>query len=126
MKINAKAMTLALLISVCMFTSQGCIGRTGKSGKPIAERYAAKLEQLQVGKTTPEDLKRLFGRHASLQSTQAGTETWEVFRGGNMDVGQFLMWAQIAHDKDQRMIFTFHNGRLSSWWREVVPDDENE
>ncbi|MCH7849355.1 MAG: hypothetical protein IIB53_13445 [Planctomycetes bacterium] len=122
MKNNAKAVILAFLFCVLSFAPLGCIGRTGKAGKPIAERYAAKLEQLEVGKATPEDLKRLFGRNASLQSAQAGTETWEVFRGGNMDVGQFLMWGQIAHDKDQRMIFTFRNGRLSSWRSEVIPD----
>ena len=122
MKNNVKAVTLAFVFCVLSFTPLGCIGRTGKAGMPIAERYASKLEQLEVGKSTPEDLKKIFGRNASLQSTQAGTETWEVFRGGNVDVGQFLLWGQIAHDMDQRMVFKFRNGRLSSWSSEVIPD----
>ncbi|MBL4699659.1 hypothetical protein JYU15_00880 [bacterium AH-315-I18] len=122
MATNLKTLILIFLFCSFAFGSTGCIGRTGKAGKPITERYSEKLEQIEVGKTTPDDLKILFGSKASLQSAQAETETWVVFREGNVDVAQFLLWGQIAHDKDQRMIFTFNNGLLSSWQSEVLPD----
>lgn len=38
----------------------GCVGRTGKVGKPIAAYYGPQLAELKLGETTPEDLQKIF------------------------------------------------------------------
>ena len=114
-------------IAVCVgaLSLFGCEGRTGKVGTPLAERDKEQLAQLQPGVSTPADLKRIFGEHVSLKSKDAtGGETWEVFRGGNVDVGQFILWGQVAHDKDQSLYFHFQDGVLQSWDSFIHPDDE--
>jgi hypothetical protein len=115
-------MRIAVCIAVCVLS--GCMGRTGKVGEPIAERNKEQLEKLQPGVSRVDDLKRIFGKRASLKSKDATTETWEVFRGGNADVAQFLLWGQIAHDKDQSLLFHFSNGVLMSWDSYIHPEDE--
>lgn len=116
-------------IGICLLVSMaGCIGRTGKIGTPINERYRQELSTLRVGTSTPQDLQAAFGRNVALKdSSFAGgkrVEVWEVFRGGNMDVGDFLLWGQIAHDKDQSILFRFENGRLMSYHSVVHADEE--
>ena len=54
------------IVAVALFTSifamllVGCVGRTGKVGKPIAAYYGPQLAQLKLGETTPEDLQNIF------------------------------------------------------------------
>lgn len=121
-----KSMKIILCTLFCMFALMlsGCVGRTGKAGVPITERYNDQIKQLEVGKSTPAELKKIFTTNASLQSAKDEIEIWEVFRGGNVDVAQFLLWGQIAHDKDQRILFTFKNGLLTEWHSEILPDPE--
>lgn len=117
---NSQAVAWSLLL---LLACGGCMGRTGKVGAPIAERNSDKLDQLKPGVSTPKDLKRIFGSSASLKTKEFNTETWEVFRGGNMDVGQFLLWGQLSHDKDQSLLFHFADGVLMSWESYVHPDE---
>lgn len=47
-----------LLVSIIL---TGCVvGRTGKLGKPIAAAYQQQINQLKLGETTPDDLRRIF------------------------------------------------------------------
>lgn len=117
---------IAASLMVPLVFLSGCMGRTGKIGTPIAQIHASKLDEMTVGQSTTADLKELFGNRASLKSSSGATETWEVFRGGNLDVGQFLLWGQLSHDKDQRLLFDFRNDILTGWRSEVVPDPVDE
>ena len=117
---------VAVVAALIVF-SAGCVGRTGKIGKPIAATYESQIGKLNVGESGPEDLKSAFsGSSVSLRETKiqngVAVETWEVFRGGNMDAGAFLLWGQIAHDKDQSLLFHFANGRLTSY-ETIVHED---
>ena len=120
-KLISAALFILIAVQLC-----GCMGRTGKIGMPITERHQERLDKLELGKSTPDDLEAIFGKEASLKETrvEAGNrvEIWEVFRGGNVDVAQFLLWGQIAHDKDQSLLFRFENGRLVSY-KGVVHED---
>lgn len=116
-----------LLCVVIVLSPIGCVGRTGKIGQPIADRYHSQIDTLKVGQSTPEDLKAAFkGASVSMKEVkhEAGREVqiWEVFRGGNMDAGAFILWGQIAHDKDQSILFRFENGRLASY-ESVIHED---
>ena len=115
---------LSALLVVALAGNTACMGRTGKIGKPIAQKHTRKLEKLQVGVSTPEDLQELFGKKVSLKTSSYGSETWELFDGGNVDVGQVLLWGQLSHDKDQSLVFKFSNNRLTSWRSVVHPDPE--
>ncbi len=113
-------------IGLCLLIAMGgCVGRTGKIGKPITARYEQQLSRLEVGTSTPQDLQAIF-KKAALKETriEAGTrvEVWEVFRGGDLDAGAFLLWFHIAHDKDQSILFRFENGTLASFHSVVHPD----
>ncbi len=124
-----RKVTLIACIGLCLLIAMGgCIGRTGKIGKPITERYERQLSRLAVGTSTPQDLQAIFKKDATLKESRIEggkrIEVWEVFRGGNMDLGQFLMWFQIAHDKDQSILFRFENGTLVSYHGVVHPDKE--
>jgi hypothetical protein len=50
----------------------GCVGRTGKVGTPIAAIYSAQLQSLQLGVTTPDDLKKCFTFTVTNNVTQSG------------------------------------------------------
>jgi hypothetical protein len=122
----------------------GCVGRTGKIGKPIAAYYQPQLESLKLGVTTPEDLKALF----TMSETDKGTrqtsptttvkslaslkeariengkkvEIWQVAKGGNVDVAELLIWGVVSYNKDQLLQFRFEDGKLASYESVVIPD----
>jgi hypothetical protein len=105
----------------------GCVGRTGKVGKPIAETYSDELMTLQLGKSTPEDLQNVFeDKVVSLKEAKIENgkkiEIWEVHKKGNMDAAAFIMWGYVAYDKDQSLLFRFENGKLVSYESVVHPD----
>ena len=105
----------------------GCVGRTGKVGEPIAEKYQDKVAELKLGQSTPDDLQRVFkGEKISQKETKMElghrVEIWEVFRGGDLDAAQFLLWGQISHDKDQSLLFRFEDGRLVARESVIHPD----
>ena len=81
---------------------------------------------MKVGETTLADLKKVFGNSLSLkESSMDGNsrmETWQVFRRGDMDLGQFVLWGQISHDKDQAIEFKFENDVLVSYQSIAFPD----
>lgn len=115
------------VVLIALLACGGCMGRTGKVGEPIAQLYQDEVGKLKVGQSTPADLKKTFGdSKVSLKEAKIdlgrNVEVWEVFRGGNVDVGQFLIWGQIAHDKDQSLLFRFENGRLASYESFIHPD----
>jgi hypothetical protein len=125
-KVMKASHALVLAAALCMVS--GCVGRTGKVGEPIAERYQEQIGQLKVGQSTPTDLQRVFHDHkVSLRESKFAmghrVEVWEVFRGGDVDVAQFLLWGQIAHDKDQSLLFRFEDGRLVSQESLIHPDN---
>ena len=116
-----------VLLVTCLTLVAGCVGRTGKVGEPIAEKYQDKVAQMKLGQSTPEDLQRVFkGDKISQKDSKLEqgrrVEVWEVFRGGDLDTAQFLLWGQISHDKDQSMLFKFENGLLVSRESVIHPD----
>lgn len=102
------AVTLALGLT-------GCATQTGKVGEPPAKTYKKELEKIEIGKTTTKDLKNIFGSKASRKEKGSGYEIWEVQRPGDLDVGSFLLWGQVAHDKDQSLLFRFEHDKLVSY-----------
>jgi hypothetical protein len=118
--------TLSLMAGIVLLT--GCVGRTGKMGTPIAERYKSQLALLKLGVSTPDDLKKAFEREKipSLKEAKFENgkriETWEVARGGNMDAAGLLLWGYVAYDKDQSILFRFEDGKLVSYESIVHPD----
>jgi hypothetical protein len=126
---NAKAFlnrTSALIAALILLT--GCVGRTGKMGTPIAERYKSQLALLKLGVSTPDDLKTAFGREKAPSLKEARIENgkrieiWEVARGGDMDAAGLLLWGYVAYDKDQSILFHFEDGKLVSYESTVHPD----
>lgn len=116
-----------LFILVATALLAGCVGRTGKVGTPIAERYQTEINCLQIGKSTPDDLKRCFGKKPVAlkeEKVEDGktVQIWEVARGGNMDAGALILWGYVAYDKDQSILFRFENGILVSFESIVLPD----
>jgi len=112
MKLTLFSILLFFAISLVL---AGCAGQTGQIGEPIGNKYQSQLNQIQIGKTTPSDLQRLFSNKASLKEKGSGYEVWEVAKPGDLDVGTFLLWGQIDHDKDQSLLFRFENGVLVSY-----------
>jgi hypothetical protein len=112
MKTNAHSVMLTLSLVVLL---DGCATQTGQIGEPIGSKYQSQLNQLQIGHTTPIDLQKSFNNKASLKEKGKGYEVWEVAKPGDLDVGSFLLWGQIAHDKDQSLLFRFENGVLVSY-----------
>jgi len=116
------------LCVLCAIYVCGCEGRTGEIGTPITERYDKQLSELEIGQSTPTDLRNAFGSHLSLKedSVEGGTrvQIFQVFRGGDMDLGQFLLWGQIAHDQDQAIEFRFENNVLVSYQGVVYSDPQ--
>lgn len=112
MKFNAPLLLCALAIGLFL---AGCAGQTGQIGEPIGSKYQPQLNQIQIGKTTPTDLQTLFKNKVSLKEKGRGYEVWEVAKPGDLDVGTFLLWGQINHDKDQSLLFRFENGVLVSY-----------
>ena len=57
-----KSPIVAVTLFVCLFAMPliGCVGRTGKVGKPIAAYYGPQLAELKLGETTPDDLQKIF------------------------------------------------------------------
>jgi hypothetical protein len=122
----------------------GCVGRTGKVGRPISDYYQQQLESLKLGESTPDDLKRAFTitkevkgpnqtrtttttkvlvslKEAKIENSKK-VEIWEVAKGGNMDVAAFLVWGYVAYNKDQQLLFRFEDGKLVSYESVVIPD----
>lgn len=132
----------AVIVTVILLA--GCVGRTGKVGKPISDYYQQQLESLKLGESTPDDLKRLFtitkevkGPNQARSTTTTKIlvslkeakmengkklEIWEVAKGGNMDVAAFLVWGYVAYNKDQQLLFKFEDGKLVSYESVVIPD----
>ncbi len=110
----------------------GCVGRTGKVGKPISAYYQTELASLKLGESTPDDLKKYFAQNAerkilvSLREAKIEgdkkVEVWQVAKGGNMDVAAFLVWGYVAYNKDQLLLFRFENDKLVSYESVVIPD----
>jgi hypothetical protein len=104
------------------------MGRTGKIGTPISERYKVQLATLKLGESTPEDLEKAFAKIKTPSLKEARIESgkkvelWEVARGGNMDAADFIMWGAVAYDKDQSILFRFEDGKLVSYESIVHPD----
>jgi hypothetical protein len=125
---NYQRIGMATILFMSIWSLSGCRGRMGKIGKPIAERYQKKVNKLEVGVSTPEDLQRIFGSKVSLKEAKykSGRKVaiGHVFRGGNLDLGQVLFWAQLSHDKDQSMEFRFVNNRLTSYKSIIQPDPQ--
>jgi hypothetical protein len=75
-----KTRYLTLAIIVLTFLAIGCVGRTGKVGKPISAYYETQLASLKLGVSTPDDLKNCFtitvtnGTTRSLQPHAAGVQ----------------------------------------------------
>lgn len=123
-----KIKTLTSLALLCLCA--GCmVGRTGKVGKPISVYYEKQLESVVVGKTTPDDLKRLFATNAApvhlKDSSMEGShkiETWELSKGGDIDVAELIIWGGVAYNKDQELLFHFTDDKLTSWESVVLPD----
>lgn len=119
-------LSAALIIAVSLFA--GCMGRTGKIGTPISERYKVQLATLKLGESTPEDLEKAFAKIKTPSLKEARIESgkkvelWEVARGGNMDAADFIMWGAVAYDKDQSILFRFEDGKLVSYESIVHPD----
>lgn len=134
--------SVAVILSAFLIT--GCVGRTGKVGKPISAYYETQLEQLKLGETTPDDLKKDFtvtkedkdphtGRittktkvlvylkEAKIENGKKA-EIWELDKGGGMDVAAFVMWGYVAYNKDQELEFRFEDGKLVSYESIVLPD----
>ena len=112
-----------LLISTLspMFILTSCVTQTGQIGEPIATHYQKQLSKIEIGKTTLSDLKTFFGPdHVSLKEKGAGYEIWEVAKPGDLDVGSFILWGEIAHDKDQSLFFRFEHGVLASYTSKVT------
>ncbi len=125
--------TYIQLISVgflSAFILSGCaVGRTGKMGTPIATRYQAQLNNLKIGVSTPDDLKKSFETikvPVSLEETKMEdnkkVEIWQVARGGNMDAADLLLWGVVSYDKDQEILFRFEDDKLVSFQSVVLPD----
>ena len=122
----------------------GCVGRTGKVGTPISVYYQQQLESLNLGESTPDDLKKYFTVTKEVKEpnqTQKTTKTkvlvslkeakiengkkveiWEVTKGGGMDVAAFVVWGYVAYNKDQVLLFRFEDGKLASYESVVIPD----
>jgi hypothetical protein len=119
---------LSLVVVVTgIFCTPGCVGRTGKVGTPISQRYNTQLASLKLGESTPEDLQKIFkDKKPSLTAERIENnkkvEIWEVARGGNMDAGAFLLWGFVAYDKDQSLLFRFEDEKLVSYESIVHPD----
>ncbi len=145
---------------ILVFLITGCVGRTGKVGTPISAVYAGQLQSLQLGVTTPDDLKNIFTITVTNEVTQSihanpGTtpqpaqpksvnpvirkkvlvslveaklengkklETYELTKGGGMDVAAFVVWGYVAYNKDQEILFHFENSKLVSYESVVLPD----
>jgi hypothetical protein len=125
--IMMRRVLIAVAMAGFLACGSGCMGRTGKVGAPIAEAYKDELTSLRVGQSTPDDLKKTFSeKRVSLKESKTENgrviEIWEVFKGGNVDAAQFVLWGQIAHDKDQSLLFRFENGRLASYESYIHPD----
>jgi hypothetical protein len=116
----------ALIIAASLLA--GCMGRTGKIGTPIAERYKVQLAALKLGESSPEDLQKAFAKIKTPSLKEARIESgkkieiWEVAHGGNMDAADFIMWGAVAYDKDQSILFRFEDGKLVSYESIVHPD----
>jgi hypothetical protein len=138
-----KTLKLAILCIVLGLLA-GCVGRTGKVGRPISDYYQQQLESLKLGETTPDDLKKAFTitkeekgpnqthtttttkvlvslKEAKIENGKK-VEIWEVAKGGNMDVAAFLVWGYVAYNKDQQLLFRFEDGKLVSYESVVIPD----
>ena len=119
--------TIAAFLTVILLG--GCVGRTGKIGKPISTYYQEQLTSLKLGESTPNDLQKLFGdkkvpvslKEAKIEGDKK-VEIWQVAKGGNMDVAAFLAWGYVAYNKDQQLLFRFENGKLASYESVVIPD----
>jgi hypothetical protein len=119
-----RMLILAVVLAVAL---AGCVTRTGRVGKPIAERYGERLAQLKVGESTVFDLRQVMVNEKVSQAevrieNGKRVEIWELARGGNMDAGAFLVWGVMAYDKDQSMRFRFEDGKLVSFESVVHPD----
>jgi hypothetical protein len=113
---KTKAIFLLFTILLC-----GCAGQTGQIGQPIATHYQKQINKIEIGKTTVRDLKSIFGSdNVSLKEKGAGYEIWEVAKPGDLDVGTFVLWGQVAHDKDQSLLFRFERGVLVSYTSKVT------
>lgn len=104
-----------LILLVIAIILSACATQTGQIGEPVAASHKKELDQITIGRTTPSELNRIFKGKASLKEKGAGYEIWEVAKPGNLDVGSFLMWGEIAHDKDQSLLFRFEGGKLASY-----------
>jgi hypothetical protein len=139
-----KILKLAILCIVVGLLA-GCVGRTGKVGRPISDYYQKQLESLKLGESTPDDLKNTFAVTNKSSGTNHKTkipeekkilvslkeeklengkkvEIWELAKGGNMDVAAFLLWGYVAYNKDQQLLFRFEDGKLVSYESVVIPD----
>ena len=107
----------------------GCVGRTGKVGRPIAAYYQTQLQTLKLGVSTPDDLKKLFAedkipvslKEARMEGDKK-IEIWEVTKGGNVDAAALILWGYVAYNKDQELLFHFENDKLVSYESVVIPD----
>jgi hypothetical protein len=87
----------------------------------------AQLTLLTVGESTPDDLhncledKKVSFKEGRIENGKK-SEVWELRGGGNMDTAAFLLWGQVAYDKDQSILFRFEDGRLVSYESLVHPD----
>jgi hypothetical protein len=94
---------------------EGILKLREKSRSKLRGIRPKRLNQIQIGKTTPADLQSIFKNKASLKEKGSGYEVWEVAKPGDLDVGTFLLWGQVDHDKDQSLLFNFENGVLTSY-----------
>ena len=144
MNIKLQILQFKIAIIAATLLLAGCVGRTGKVGRPISDYYQQQLETLKVGESTPDDLKKAFTitkdiKGANQTHTTTTTkvlvsikeakiedgkkvEIWEVAKGGNMDVAAFLVWGYVAYNKNQQLLFRFEDGKLGSYESVVIPD----
>jgi hypothetical protein len=143
---TVKSLFISTALFLSFFLLAGCVGRTGKVGTPIAVVYQKQLQQLKLGETTPDDLKKdftvteeitepnhpgtitktkvlVFLKEAKIENGK-DVEIWEIAKGGSMDVAAFIMWGYVAYNKDQQLMFRFEDGKLVSYESVVLPDPE--
>lgn len=121
--------TKFLVVGMIAVLLTGCVGRTGKVGRPIAAYYQTQLQTLKLGVSTPDDLKKLFAedkipvslKEARMEGDKK-IEIWEVTKGGNVDAAALILWGYVAYNKDQELLFHFENDKLVSYESVVIPD----
>ena len=101
-----KSPIVAVALFTCLFAILliGCVGRTGKVGKPIAAYYGPQLAELKLGETTPDDLQNIF----------TITTTDEVVKPNQQHPGQAQQSNQIQHIKKTKVLVTLKEAKLEN------------